>query len=358
MIRESPYLTWAKAQPAAELAMAGSGVPLCTVAELGAEPDAPLTERNDYGWAPLVARLAHRYGVPESSVVVSAGTSLANQLAMATVLSAGDRVLVEHPVYDPLALVPPLWGATVGYFHRYASTGYRIDVDGLAERLTPATRLVVLSNLHNPTGALTRDADLRAIADLAERHGFYLLVDEVYREWLHGPGAPSSATFSPRIIVTSSVTKVWGLGGLRIGWILAEPGVAERMRRFAGLFDNVPAHPSERLAARALDRADAIIGSRRALVTTNRAILADWVQRTPGVAWAEPPAGAIGWVDLGIGDTTPFVDRLAREYGTSVVPGHFFGEADHVRIALGIDSSVLRRGLERIAAALATGARA
>ena len=362
MMRESPYITWAKSLPTVEFPLAASGVPPCTLSEIGAEPDAPLTERNDNGWPPLVARLAARYDVPVSSVVVAAGTSMANQLAMATFLSRGDHVLVEHPFYDPLALVPPLWGATVGFFHRRVSAGYQLDLDAIAGALTPSTRLVVVSNMHNPTGALAKDDDLRALAELAERRGFHVLVDEVYREWVHGTGTGdgtrSAARISSRMIVTSSVTKVWGLGGLRIGWILAEPALANRMQRFAALFDNNPPHPSERLAARALDRSDAIIGTRRALVTANRAILAAWVQATPGVEWVEPAAGAVGWVNLGIGDTTPFVDRLARECGTTVVPGHFFGAADHVRVGLGTNSTVLQHGLQRIASLLARGDRA
>ena len=356
---DSPYLTWAKGFAAAECNLAGSGVPRCAPSELGpVDPDAPLTEPNDYGWGPLVAAIAARYDVDGSAVVVAAGASMANHLAMATVLSPGDHVVVEHPVYDPLALVPRLWGATVSFVARRAEERYRLDLDAIEARLTPTTRLIVLSNLHNPSGALARDADVGALATLAAGRGIYVLIDEVYREWLHGigsgDGVRAAATLSPWLISTSSVTKTFGLGGLRIGWVLAEPALAERMRRLMGLFDNISAHPSERLATRALERAATILGPRRALVTANRARLAAWVAATPAARWVQPAGGTVGWVNLGIGDTNAFVERLARDHGTSIVPGRFFGATDHVRIALGVDAATLERGLERLSDALRT----
>jgi aspartate/methionine/tyrosine aminotransferase len=361
ILKESPHLTWVKGLPRVECNLAGSGVPPCSLAELGgAEVDAPLTEGADYGWQPLVAAIAARYGVSESSVVVTAGASMANHLTMATLLSPGDHVVVEQPGYDPLAQVARLWGAAVTLAPRRAEDGYQLDVEAIRARLTGATRLVVLSNLHNPSGALARDADLAALAELAEARGFHVLVDEVYREWVHGQagdamadGTRSVALVSPRLVATSSVTKAFGLGGLRMGWVLAHPALADRIRRLMGLFDNIPAHPSERLATRALERAEAILAPRRALVAANRARLAAWVTATPGARWVEPAAGAVGWVNLGVGDTIELAEHLARDHDTLVVPGGFFGAPDHVRVGLGVDAAVFASGLSRITSALA-----
>jgi aspartate/methionine/tyrosine aminotransferase len=354
VIKESRYLTWAKSLPAAEYNVAGSGARPVTRAELGdPEPDAPLTERNDYGWPPLVARIAKRYGVPETSVVVASGASMANHLAIGALVAPGDHVLVEEPVYDPLELVPRLWGATVERFPRIGTDGYRLDVEAIESRIAPSTRLVVLSNLHNPSGVVARDADIMALADLAERRGFHVLVDEVYREWLHGragDGGQSAAALSRRMIATSSVTKALGLNALRIGWVLADPAMADRMRRFMGLFDNIVAHPSERLAARALDRADAILDARRPLLVENLHRVQAWVAATEGVSWVAPAAGTIAWIDLGIGDTTEFAARLARDESTLVVPGYLFDAPEHIRVALGAEGGVLAEGLWRIAA--------
>jgi len=353
--KESPYLTWVKQLPATEISLAGSAVPSCSAAQLGPlEPDPPLNERNDYGWPPLVARIAARYRVPEASVVVAAGTSMANHLAMATLLEAGDHVLVERPGYDPLERVPALWGASVGHVRRPAEHGYRFDVDAIRASLTSRTRFIVLSELHNPTGARFDASEFGRLTALAEQRGVYVIVDEVYGEWLREAGVPSTIHVSPRVIVTSSLTKVWGLGGLRVGWVIAEPSLADRMRHMAGLFDNIIAHPSERLAVRALERSAAIIGPHVKLVTRNRDLVQRWVEGTPGVMWVPPAAGATAFVNLGLGDVWRFADALARAHGTRIVPGHFFGAPEYVRIGLGVDGATLELGLTRIGAALQT----
>jgi aspartate/methionine/tyrosine aminotransferase len=347
--KESPYITWVKQLPAAEINLAGSAVPPCPPALLGPfDADAPIYERNDYGWPPLVAQLAARYGVSESSVVVAAGTSMANHLAMATLLERDDHVLVERPGYDPLERVPALWGARISHVDRPAEARYRFDVDAVRRSVTPRTRLIVLSDLHNPTGARLDASDLRALTSVAEEHDCYILIDEVYGEWLREEGEPSTVHASTRVIITSSLTKVWGLGGLRVGWILAQPDLADRMRRFASLFDNIIAYPSERLAVRALERSAAIIRPHAHLVAGNRHLVRRWVEATPNTQWVEPPAGAIAFLDLGIGDVWSFVDRLARQRSTLVVPGHFFGAPEYVRIGLGVDPGVLEHGLTRI----------
>jgi aspartate/methionine/tyrosine aminotransferase len=277
---------------------------------------------------------------------------MANHLAMATLLEAGDHVLVERPGYDPLERVPALWGAHVGHITRAPETGYRFDVEAIRSALTPRTRLVVLSELHNPTGARFVASDFRALTKLAEERRFYVLVDEVYGEWLRERGVPSTIHVSPHVIVTSSLTKVWGLGGLRVGWALAEPALAERMRHLAGLFDNILAHPSERLAVRALERSAAIIGPHAHLVAYNRDLVKRWIVGTPGVTWVPPDAGATAFVNLGLGDVWRFADALAHERGTRIVPGHFFGAPEYVRIGLGVDSATLEHGLTRIGDAM------
>ena len=175
-------------------------MPSCSAALLGPlETEPPLNERNDYGWPPLVARIAARYAVGEGSVVVAAGTSMANHLAMATILETGDHVLVERPGYDPLERVPALWGAHVDHVARVADCGYRFDVDAIRAAVTPRTRLVVLSDLHNPTGARLDAADFRALTALAESRGFHVIVDEVYGEWLREEGVPSTIHASPNV---------------------------------------------------------------------------------------------------------------------------------------------------------------
>ena len=108
---------------------------------------------NEYGWGPLLERIAQRYGVEPRNVVLAHGTSMANHLACAALVEEGDHVLIERPVYDPLVAVPRYLGCEIGFFERREEDGYSLDVARVEAAITPRTRLVILSNLHNPTGA-------------------------------------------------------------------------------------------------------------------------------------------------------------------------------------------------------------
>src|SRR5689334_23853038 len=165
----SEYLEWAKAQGTVRYSLAISGVPPFDVSLLSPSiDDFTMVADNEYGWLPLLERIARRYGVKPENVVLAHGTSMANHLACATLVEPGDRVLIETPVYDPLVAVPRYLGCDVDFFARGREDKYALDVGRIEAALTPRTRLVILSNLHNPTGALTGRAELQDLARLAE----------------------------------------------------------------------------------------------------------------------------------------------------------------------------------------------
>ena len=350
----SEYLEWARAQGTIKYSLGLSGVPPIDVSLLQpSSEDFTMVADNEYGWPPLLERIARRYGVAAESVVLAHGTSMANHLACAALLKAGDRVLAEYPVYDPLVTVPRYLGCEVDFVERPEEDRYAFDMDALARRLTPRTKLVILSNLHNPSGASLRRADLDGLARLADSRGFHVLVDEVYLEWLYGKGDyPATAmNVSPRFVTTRSLTKVFGLAALRAGWVLADAALATRMRRLNGLFASSMSHPAERLAARAFDRADGLLKSQRARVDRNRATMADFIASQPRLSWVEPDAGTVGFVRLDGGDVDGLVERLlARE--SLVTPGRFFGVPDHFRIGFGMDRGQLEEGLARLGSVL------
>jgi aspartate/methionine/tyrosine aminotransferase len=350
---ESSYLNWAKAHGQITYNLATSGVPPCDVRLLSPSvDDFTMAADNEYGWRPLVERIARRYDVDPGCVVLAHGTSMANHVACAALLEPGDEVLLESPVYEPLRVVSEYLGCEVRFFDRRAENGYRLDIDLIERALTPRVRLVIVSNLHNPTGALATRRDLEQLAALAEARDFRVLVDEVYLEWLYDAYEPYSAiNLSPRFVTTRSLTKVYGLAALRAGWILAEPDLADRMRRLNGLFTNSMAHPTERLALRALDNAERMLEPGRARVARNRAAVAQLVEAHPELSWVQPEAGTVGFVRLKGDDVDALVERLlARD--TLVVPGRFFRAADHFRIGFGMDASQLREGLRRLSSAL------
>jgi len=310
---------------------------------------------NEYGWPPLLERIARRYDVAPECVVLAHGTSMANHLACAALLEPGDEVLLETPGYDPLRVVPEYLQCDVRTFERREDDGYRIDVERLERALTPRVRAVIISNLHNPSGALTPRRDLERLAELADTYDVRVVVDEVYLEWLYGlKGEPRSAiNLSPRFVTTRSLTKAYGLGPLRAGWILAEAKLADRMKRLNGLFTSSMSHPTERLAARVLDNAERLLQSGRERVAHNHKTVTAFIERNPKLSWAQPEAGTVGFVRLTTGDVDRLVERLLADYDTLVVPGHFFGAPDHFRIGFGMDGAMLEEGLRRVGACLA-----
>src|SRR5262245_4153911 len=236
--KHSDYMHWSKTQSRARFNLATSGVGPFPLRELPVELET-LEINGDssysgYGYPPLQKVIAAHHGVDPDCVVEAAGTSMANHLAMAAVLEPGDEVLIEQPAYGPLLDVANYLGARVKRLPRRFESRFAIDLEELRRAITPATRLIVLTNLHNPSGALLSTDMLLAIGKMAHRAKTRVLVDEVYLEMLFGKAAPfcfslgksiASAGENP-FIVTSSLTKVYGLSGLRCGWILAAPDLA------------------------------------------------------------------------------------------------------------------------------------
>ena len=355
-VRESEYLEWARAHGTVRYSLAVSGVPPCDVSLLSPSvDDFTMVADNEYGWPPLLERIARRYGVDPENVVLAHGTSMANHLACASLVEAGDHVVIERPVYDPLVAVPRYLDCEVSFFERRAEDGYALDVARVERAITPRTRLVILSNLHNPTGAAVNRAKLESLARLAESRDFYVLVDEVYLEWNYGvgddPETRSAINISPRFVTTRSLTKVFGLAALRAGWILAEAGLATRMRRLNGLFASSMSHPTERLAARAFDNAETLLEMQRARVDQNRSIAARFIAAQQKLSWMPPDAGTVGFVRLEGGDVDGLVERLLAN-DSLVTPGRFFGVNDHFRIGFGMEADHLNEGLKRLASAL------
>jgi aspartate/methionine/tyrosine aminotransferase len=355
-VRESEYLEWARAHGTVRYSLALSGVPPCDVSLLSPSvDDFTMVADNEYGWPPLLERIARRYGVYPENVVLAHGTSMANHLACASLVEAGDHVVIEWPVYDPLVAVPRYLDCEVSFFERRAEDGYVLDVARVERAITPRTRLVILSNLHNPTGAAVNRAELESLARLAESRDFHVLVDEVYLEWNYGvgddPETRSAINISPRFVTTRSLTKVFGLAALRAGWILAEAGLATRMRRLNGLFASSMSHPAERLAARALDNAETLLEKQRTRVDQNRSVAAKFIASQPRLSWMPPDAGTVGFVRLEGGDVDGLVERLLAN-DSLVTPGRFFGVNDHFRIGFGMEADHLNEGLKRLASAL------
>jgi aspartate/methionine/tyrosine aminotransferase len=357
-VPRADYLLWAKRRPHPRNDLGRSDVIGCTLDDVpGMRESLALEGRNDDGWAPLVERIAAHYGVEPAGVATATGTSGANFLVCAALLQPGDDVVVEQPAYDPLLAVPRLLGANVVRFERPFDDGFRLDLQRVEAALTPQTRLIIVTNPHNPTGVLSGTDEMRALGELAERRGCHVLADEIYLDAVPGPPRPVAATLSPRIITTSSLTKAYGLAGLRCGWALATPHLAEEIRRVRDLVDGSGSILAERAAAAAFDHLPALGARARAILEPNFAAFERFMAGQSRLEWVKPAGGTVAFPRLkGVTTTDEFADRLIRQFETAVVPGRFFEAPAHLRIALGIDGAVLARGLAAIGRALASSA--
>src|SRR2546423_11456137 len=224
MNTHSTYMHWAKTRVQVKYDLALSGILNLPFTELNATiEDIDLNGNNSYGFGPLVDGLASHSKVPRECIVtISGGTSMANHLAMAAAIDHGDEVLIEQPTYEPLLALAQYFGASIKRFARPAEDNFRVDLDDLTSQVTSRTRLIVLTNLHNPSSALIDEDTLHRIGEIAQRVSARVLVDEVYLEAMFEVAPRSSVHLGPQFIATSSLTKGFGLSGLRCGWSLAD----------------------------------------------------------------------------------------------------------------------------------------
>jgi len=349
---QSDYMHWAKFKPPVRFPLTSSEVPHFRMDSLPLDlADLDMDGASHPRYAPLRAAIARRYGVTPEQVVAADGTSMANFLALAGLIAPGDAILVERPTYEPLLGAASFLGADVRRFERRADDGFRLDVDRIAAAAGAHTRLIVITNLHNPSSALADEADLLALRELAQRLDARILIDEVYLDSAVPPRR-SAAHLGPEFVCTNSLTKVYGLSGLRCGWILAEPELAERLWRLNDLFGVNQAHQAERLACLAFDRLDDILGGTPAMLERNRARFNAFVEARADLECMAAEHGIVAFPRWLGGDSDALADRLRERYDTAVVPGRWFELPDHFRVGLGVPSDVLDEGLNRLGAAL------
>ena len=349
---QSDYMHWAKFKRPARYQLTGSEVPHFRMDSLPIEiADLDLDGASHPRYLPLREAISRRYGVAPEQIVAADGTSMANFLAMATLISPGDEVLIELPTYELLLGAASFLGAKIKRFERNASEGFRLDPDQVESVLTPQTRLIVLTNLHNPSGALAEEPELRAIGELAARSGARVLIDEVYLDSA-APPRPSAIHLSPVFVATNSLTKVYGLSGLRCGWIFAEPELAERMWRLNDLFGVNQAHPAERLACIAFEHIDEIIGDNPSMLARNRQRWNEFVRTRGDVDCMPAEHGITAFPRWSGGDTERLDAHLRERYDAAVVPGRWFEMPDHFRVGFGLPAGEFDEALNRLGAAL------
>jgi aspartate/methionine/tyrosine aminotransferase len=207
--------------------------------------------------------------------------------------------------------------------------------------------------MHNPSSALVPDSILREIGNLARRSGAYVMVDEVYREMLFESAPQSSFHIDPeRFIVTNSLTKAYGLSGLRCGWVLASPELARRMFRINDLHDATFAHPAELLSVIAFQKLVQIAARMKSILDTNRNLLQDFLRSRDDLDYFWPEHGTIVFPRLKNGNVEGLCRLLRQEFETSIVPGSFFEDPQRFRIGVGTPTESVQEALQQFSRGL------
>jgi len=339
----SEYLHWWKTREFARFNLGASGVLPCSLSELETSlEEIEINEPRLGKYDPLHEAVAAHCRVQPECVITTSGTSMANFLAMAVLIQPGDEVLVEYPVYEPLLQLTRYLGAEIKRFPRER---------GIRDFVSRRTRLVVITNLHNPTCTRVEDAQLNEILELVKDGGPRVLMDEVYLECLYEKVA-FTFRYGPEFVSTGSLTKAYGLGGLRCGWILAEPDLIRRTWSLKDLIDPSAAHAAQRLSVVAFRKLDRLATRAKHLLERNRALLREIMPSLDKLEISIPEYGTCVFPRLKKGDPGRFFELLHDRYDTDVVPGSFFEKPDHFRLGLGVDSAVFAEGLNRLRSAL------
>lgn len=300
----------------------------------------------------LVRQLSQRYGVSVDHIRCVTGATSAIQHIYAAVLQKGDLVLVERPGFDIFANNALDAGMEVGFFDRQGPD-FDLSVDAVLEQLEDRTRMVVISNLHNPSGALASDEQLESLASALAEHGVYLLIDEVYRDYHAAEPCQFDVTAHPNVVRVGSMTKMFGMSTLRCGWMFASGRLMEALRAHCDRVDFSVSKLSHAVAAEVFSRADIFDGWREGHMETAipvaEACLRGMVD-TGLIELALPLRGCTCFPRItGVEDTVALSRWLISRCGVVVVPGECFGMAGHIRIGYAQDETQLRTGLERLA---------
>jgi aspartate/methionine/tyrosine aminotransferase len=357
------YLQWARRFfGQVRFDMATSGIPWVTMASVA--PARPVEVGPWDATERLRDAIAAHNDVPRDEAVPAFGTTHAIWLACATLVDAAgdargvpDEVLVETPVYEPLVQMPAGCAAIVRTFARDAARGFALDPDAIARAITPRTRAVVVTDLHNPTGVRAGDDALRAAARVADSVGAVLIVDEAYGElgrWVDASGVyrASSRKLAHNVVAVSSLTKCYGLGAERIGWMLGPSALIERAHDtlLASIGHAPQSHA--RAGLEGFARTVPLAARARAIIAGKRARVAAWAAAR-GLTLTSSEESLFGLVTLpGRGDLTPVIEAGIREYEVLVSPGSFFGVPNAFRIAWSLPTEALDEGLERLAKTL------
>lgn len=304
----------------------------------------------------FVARaIADRYGIDEEQILCTTGATNAVSMVMRTRLREGGHVVIEHPTFDLLSYIATETGAEVSYLPRRGEN-FLPEPAELRPMLRPNTRIVLVSNLHNPSGTMLNADRLRALAAEADAVGAVLLVDEVYVDFARDLYGGCAATLAPNIISVNSLSKVHGLFALRCGWVVADPATVDHISEVNAQNEFGVSKLTHAVASFLLEDGQDLDAHWRSVLAVNRPIIERHAKEMTAaglIAGPVPDAGCMFFPEVrGVTNTWNFASWLWRTHGLLVAPGELFGVAGHIRLGYGGSPEALGTGLARLASAL------
>ena len=302
----------------------------------------------------LEEALARRFGVPRSRVIVTVGATGGMFLAASRWFRSGARVVTESPAYEPFRALPRFFGAELAVVERRAEDGFALDPAAVERALAGGTGPghVFLSNPNNPSGVQTDRATLKAVARAAERTGGVLVSCDIYMEYVPAAEALWTHSVAPNAVTIGSLTKAYGLGALRIGWLILGEGLESERERLVDLTYLTHIDPptfSMRAAHAATTRLPALLSPLRRVTAECRPAWEHWLRTSDAIESTIPAHGIIAFPRVvGVEDTRALAEYLVAEHGVDIVPGEYFGRAGHIRVGCGVEPAVLTEGLARL----------
>ncbi|GAT17977.1 aminotransferase [Secundilactobacillus silagei] len=286
-----------------------------------------------------------------ANIVTTHGAIGANSLVLTTLVEPGDEVVVVTPTYQQLQSIPEAIGATVRLLALKPENDYLPDIDQLKALVNDKTKLIILNNPDNPSGSLMPQEHLQRIIDVAKSVDAYILCDEVYRHLTQTDNySPSIIDLYAKGISTSSMSKVFSLAGLRLGWVATHDEAFMQTILSHRDYNTISCGVLDEMVAEvALDHKDALLKRNRGIVRKNLAILSDWVDSQPHISWVKPQAGttALLHYDFDL-PSEQFCDQLFKQTGVLLVPGAEFDVEHALRIGYAFESQELQNGLDQL----------
>lgn len=350
------YLVWARSHmETVKYDLARSNLKAFTKEDIGLALDDVQINGHVQGSTPCLKLVAQRYDLPVTQVKLVHGATMGLFVAIEAIVDRGDEVLVEVPNYEPIYALLHRKRAAIKMWERQFEGQWQLDLTELERRISRNTRLIVITNLHNPTGVETSPEKLEAIGQIARDHKAYVVVDEVYLDNALVPTLKPSVACGSNMISINSLSKTYGLGDLKLGWIATQNETV--MRKIDVILDDYLAGPYampvQSIGAKILQQSAPLMERSRKLIDENIKTIQNWTSRHNNFKWVKPSGGTVGFVKLPPGiDDQRLSGLLLSKYDTLVPPGHYFWKKGFIRISFGQEPDILRGGLRCITAAV------